>query len=184
MAVPFSNEPISTDRLPTLAADAFVSVDPRYVRASLVGYLLAAMVIVVGAFVATSQAERPIIPLAIGGALLVAVVLGAVLRVLEGRRLGYQLREHDLSLRSGAINHHVESLPFSRVQHVNVNRGPVERALGLATLQVSSAGPNITIPGLTNADAARIKALVTERTGDVDDTDTNTNTNDSPAPPQ
>ena len=180
--MPFANEPISTDRLPTLAADSFVSVDPRYVRASLVGYFFAAVLVVIGSAVMISWAEQPIIPLAIGGSLLLFVVFGAVLKVFECQRLGYQLREHDLSLRSGVINHHVESLPFSRVQHVNVNRGPVERALGLATLQVSSAGPNITIPGLTEANAARIKALVTERTGDVGDPDNGTD--DTPALPQ
>ena len=169
MTAPFSNEPIPADRLPTLADDAFVSVDPRYLRASLVGYLIAATVVLGGALAATSPADQPIVPLAIGGALLLLLTFGAGMRVLEVRRLGYQLREHDLSLRSGVINHRVESLPFSRVQHVNINRGPIERALGLATLEVSSAGPNITIPGLTDADAARIKLLVTERAG-VDDT--------------
>ena len=182
MAAPFANEPISTDRLPTLAADSFVSVDPRYVRASLVGYFFAAVLIVVGSLVVISWAERPIIPVTIGVSLLLFVVFGAVLKVFECQRLAYQLREHDLSLRSGVINHHVESLPFSRVQHVTVNRGPVERALGLATLQVSSAGPDITIPGLTEADAARIKALVTERTGDISEPDSDAN--DTPTPPQ
>ncbi len=169
MAAPFSNEPISTDRLPTLADDAFVSVDPRYLRASLVGFLGAAAVAVFGALVVSTQADQPIIPLAIGGGLFLLLLFGAGMQVLQVRRLGYQLREHDLSLRSGVINHRVESLPFSRVQHVNINRGPIERALGLATLEVSSAGPNITIPGLTEADAARIKALVTERAGVDDD---------------
>jgi membrane protein YdbS with pleckstrin-like domain len=187
MAVPFSNEPISTDHLPTLANDAFVSVDPRYLRVSLAGYLIAAAVVIVGVLVVSSQVDRLIVPLAIGGVLLLLLAFGAGMQVVEVRRLGYQLREHDLSLRSGAINHRVESLPFSRVQHVNINRGPLERALGLATLQVSSAGPNITIPGLTDADAARIKAVVTERAGvdlDTSGTDTGDNTDHATAPPQ
>ena len=171
MAVPFSNEPIPTDQLPTLADEAFVSVDPRYLRVSLAGYLITAAVAAIGALVVSSQADRPVVPLAIGGALLLLLAFGAGIQVLEVRRLGYQLREHDLSLRSGVINHRVESLPFSRVQHVNINRGPIERALGLATLEVSSAGPNITIPGLTETDASRIKALVTERAGVDDITD-------------
>jgi membrane protein YdbS with pleckstrin-like domain len=88
-----------------------------------------------------------------------------VLRTLEVRRLAYQVRTNDVSLRSGVITHRVESVPFARVQHVRVNRGAIERALGLATLEVSSAGPDITIPGLAEEDAARIKLLVTERAG-------------------
>jgi uncharacterized membrane protein YdbT with pleckstrin-like domain len=86
---------------------------------------------------------------------------------LEVRRLAYQVRAHDLSMRSGVITHRTESLPFARVQHVRIQRGAIERTLGLATLHVSSAGPNITIPGLSDADAERIKLLVTERAGDV-----------------
>ena len=49
--------------------------------------------------------------------------------------------------------------------------GPMERLLGLATLEVSSAGPDISIPGLSEADASRIKHLVTERAGVVDEDD-------------
>ena len=165
MDAPFCNEPIPTDAIPTLAEDAFVSVDPRYLRASLAGTAVVAVVVVVVALGVASQADRPIVPLLVGAGLLVLLALIAILKVLEVRRLAYQLREHDLTLRSGVINHHVESLPFTRVQHVNVNRGPLERAFGLATLEVSSAGPNITIPGLTDADASRIKLLVTERAG-------------------
>ena len=67
--------------------------------------------------------------------------------------------------------HSVETLPFARVQHVNLSRGPVERALGLATLDVRSAGPDISIPGLTEDDAARIKLLVIERAGALDEDD-------------
>ena len=73
--MPFANEPISTDRLPTLAADSFVSVDPRYVRASLVGYFFAAVLVVIGSAVMISWAEQPIIPLAIGGSLFLAGAL-------------------------------------------------------------------------------------------------------------
>ncbi len=92
----------------------------------------------------------------------------AVAAVLEARRLAYQVREHDLSLRSGVISHRVETIPFSRVQHVSVGRGLVERSLGLATLEVSSAGPDIAVPGLAVGDAERIKQVLAERAG-VDD---------------
>ena len=169
MADPFSNEPIPTDHLPRLTDDAFVPVDPRYLRVSLTGVALAAAIVAIGTVMIAMQADRKVLPLLIGGGVLLLLVLVAIVRVLEVRRLAYQLREHDLSLRSGVITHRVESLPFSRIQHVNVHRGPIERSLGLATLQVSTAGPDISIPGLAQADAERIKLLVTERADEVDD---------------
>ena len=169
MADPFSNEPIPTDHLPRLSDDAFVPVDPRYLRVSLTGIALTAVVVVVGTIVLAMQIDQRVLPLLLGGGVLLLLMVVAVGRVLEVRRLAYQLREHDLSLRSGVITHRVESLPFSRVQHVNVHRGPIERSLGLATLQVSTAGPDISIPGLTRSDAERIKLLVTERADVVDE---------------
>ena len=159
----FSNEPIPTDHLPRLDDDAFVPVDARYLRVSLTGVALAATVVAIGTVMIAVQANQKVAPLLIGGVALLLLVLVAVVRVMEVRRLAYQLREHDLSMRSGVFTHRVESLPFSRIQHVNVHRGPIERSLGLATLQVSTAGPDISIPGLTQADAERIKLLVTER---------------------
>ena len=164
----FSNEPISTDYLPRLNNEAFVSVDPRYLRVSLSGVALAATVAAIGTVMIAVQADWKVPPLFIGGAVLLLLLLVAIVRVLEVRRLAYQLREHDLSLRSGVITHRVASLPFSRIQHVNIRRGPIERSLGLATLQVSTAGPDISIPGLTQADAERIKLLVTERADVID----------------
>jgi membrane protein YdbS with pleckstrin-like domain len=179
----FSNEPIPADRLPRLTDDAFVPVDPRYLRVSLTGVALMAIVVGTATVVFATQSAERLLPLLIGTAALLVLMLVAVMRVLEVRRLAYQLREHDLSLRSGVISHRVESLPFSRVQHVNVHRGPIERSLGLATLQVSTAGPDISIPGLTRADAERIKLLVTERADVVDD-DPPLPPSPSPTPPQ
>ena len=169
MADPFNNEPIPTDHLPRLSDDAFVPVDPRYLRVSLAGVALTATVVAVGTVMIAMQADQKVPPLLIGCGVLLLLGLVSVVRVLEVRRLAYQLREHDLSLRSGVITHRVESLPFSRIQHVNVRRGPIERSLGLATLQVSTAGPDISIPGLAQVDAERIKLLVTERADVVDD---------------
>ena len=186
----FSNEPISTDYLPRLNNEAFVSVDPRYLRVSLSGVALAATVAAIGTVMIAVQADWKVPPLFIGGAVLLLLLLVAIVRVLEVRRLAYQLREHDLSLRSGVITHRVASLPFSRIQHVNIRRGPIERSLGLATLQVSTAGPDISIPGLTQADAERIKLLVTERADVIDNeaailppTPTPTPTPTPPPPP-
>ncbi|MFK7917009.1 MAG: PH domain-containing protein [Ilumatobacter sp.] len=159
----FRNDPIPIGQLPQLADEAFVPVDPRHLRVSVAAIAPWAVVAAVGTTVLALRPEPAWPVVAVGLGLTLMLVLWCALRVMEVRRLAYQLRDHDLSLRSGVITHRVESLPFSRVQHVNIHRGPIERAVGLATLQVSSAGPDISIPGLTREDAERIKLLVTER---------------------
>ena len=168
MSEPFSNEPIRMEHLPQLRADAFVSVDPRYVWGRLAGLAVTAVVVMAVAVVIAVQGDDVAAPLAVGGGIVLLLALLAMVSILESRRLAYQLREHDVSLRGGVIQHRVETIPFSRIQHVSVGRGLVERWLGLATLEVSSAGPNISVPGLSVADADRIKQVVAERAGVAD----------------
>lgn len=182
MPPPFTNEPIPIDEIPQLTDDAFVPVDPRYLRASLAGTAVTAAVVLVGGSIIVSQTDPRLVAAAITGGLLLLIALSSVIRITEVSRLAYQVREHDISMRSGVITHRVESLPFARVQHVRVNRGAIERALGLATLQISSAGPNITIPGLSEAEASRIKLLVTQRAGMEIDDDSDTVSSAPPAP--
>ena len=168
MAHPFSNEPIRVDHLPQLHAAAFVSVDPRYVWGRLAGLAVTTVVVIAVAVVIIVQSDDVVAPVAVGGGIVLVLVLAAVVSILESRRLAYQLREHDVSLRGGVIEHRVETIPFSRIQHVSVGRGLIERWLGLATLEVSSAGPDISVPGLSVADADRIKQVVAERAGVAD----------------
>jgi membrane protein YdbS with pleckstrin-like domain len=187
MPEPFSNEPIAVGDLPQLDPGVFVSVDPRFVWGQLAGLGGAASVVVgVGALIVWRSGDLFWPALVVGG-IIVVIVTVAVGAILEARRLAYQLRDHDLSLRSGVIRHRVETIPYSRVQHVSVGRGVIERALGLATLELSSAGPDIAVPGLSVEDAERIKQVVAERAGVDDEPVTEGPTNEwappSPGPP-
>lgn len=163
----FTNDPIPLDRIPRLSDNAFVAVDRRYLRVRLAGIAMTALVVTIVAVISSAWIE---VWVSTGlGVIALAVLAGsAAFAAAEVRRLAYQLREHDVSLRSGVITHRTETLPFSRVQHVNLTRGPIERAVGLASLEVTSAGPNISIPGLLLVEAERIKQLVSEHS-DVDE---------------
>ena len=81
----------------------------------------------------------------------------------------WQVREHDISYRRGVLVRSVQTLPFVRVQHTRITRSLVQRRFGLSTLHVNTAGPDIAIEGLAADDAERLKALVVERAGDLDD---------------
>ncbi len=182
MDEPFSNDPIPVDHLPRLSDDAFVSVDRRYVWGSLAGVVVTALVVVVVIGLIVWRTESFVVPVAVGvGIVAVLVAIGVVL-VVESRRLAYQLRERDLSLRSGAIRHRVETIPFSRVQHVSVGRGLLERSLGLATLQVSSAGPDLSVPGLSPEAAEQIKFAIADRATIESEIDDGPDSDDLPSP--
>jgi len=77
-----------------------------------------------------------------------------VLGVLVWRNLGFALDAEFLALRHGVLGRATALLPMAKVQAVVVRQGPVEQALGLASLTVYVAGGSPTcVPDLLLADA-------------------------------
>jgi len=168
----FTNEPIDVSSIPTLRDEDFVSVHPNYLRVSLIGYAIwIAIVVAAGLVVSLLIEENKWIPLAVMAGVLLLTVIGIVFTILGVKNIGYQVREHDLSYREGVFFRTVETVPFVRVQHARVTQGPIQRAFGISSLAVNSAGPDLDIAGLGMDDAERLRAIVVERAGElVEDT--------------
>ena len=96
---------------------------------------------------------------------LAAGIVGVVYLRARYRRLGYLLRQHDISVRRGVLVVSVQTVPFGRVQNVRVDRGPLDRAVGLASLTVTSAGGSLAVPGLPVEIAEALKETVVARAG-------------------
>lgn len=106
-------------------------------------------------------------PLVFGGMLLITIPLA----VARYRRWGYEIREDALYLERGVITQVRTVVPFVRIQHVDSRRSPVERAIGLASTVVYTAGSrgaDVRVPGLTHEGAQSLqerlkrKAILTE----------------------
>jgi membrane protein YdbS with pleckstrin-like domain len=85
------------------------------------------------------------------------------------RSWGYRIDAKVLETRSGRIFQRARLLPLSRLQHVDIERGPLERMFGLAALVLHTAGThsaNIRIPGLEAAEATRLRDHLIEIGGD------------------
>lgn len=75
----------------------------------------------------------------------------------------YALRELDLHYSSGLFFRKIVSQPITRIQHIELKRGPMERRFGLATLQVFSAGGEMhtfQIPGLPVDKAQQLRQFI------------------------
>lgn len=163
-----SNEPLWPAALPVLRDEDFVPVHPNYLKVSLAALAIFAAVVVIATIVIVALVSSSRwIPAAVGGGVLVLTALAAVARTLEVRHTAYLIRERDVSYRRGVFVRSISTVPYVRVQHARIRRGPVERRFGLATLEVNSAGPDLRIQGLDNDEAERLKALVVERAGDL-----------------
>ena len=75
------------------------------------------------------------------------------------RAYGYQLREDDLVFRKGIMFLRIVAVPYGRMQLVDINRGPLSRALGLSELKfvTAAASTGIVIPGLLADDAEELR---------------------------
>ena len=76
----------------------------------------------------------------------------------------WKLDETGLHLRRGRMWRKEVLVPRSRVQHLDIERGPIERRYGVATLVVHTAGTRqhaLRVAGLPDADAVALRdALV------------------------
>ena len=99
--------------------------------------------------------------------------LGLVWVMLAYRVWVYQIRDDSLYLERGVVTHVRTIVPYVRIQHVDTSRSALERALGLSTLVVYTAGSrgaDVSVPGLTPTEARdlqqRLKELAIEADGD------------------
>lgn len=90
---------------------------------------------------------------------------------LVWRAWQFRVGERALHLRHGVLTRHESTIPFHRVQHIDLEAGPVERRLGLTTLvlRTASASSDSAVPGIDaeHADELRTRILALVGTGDA-----------------
>ncbi len=81
------------------------------------------------------------------------------------RAIGYAEREDDLLIRSGVMFKTMVVVPYGRMQYVDVEAGPIDRAFGVARVQLHTASPgtDAAIPGLVPEEAARLRERLASR---------------------
>jgi membrane protein YdbS with pleckstrin-like domain len=139
-------------------------VSPRVAwvrRASLVLLLIPPAILVVIAALWIDWAPLPWLVAAVSLAVF-AWGQFAVGRVV--RSWGYAERADDLLVRHGRLIRRLSVVPYGRMQYVDVKAGPLERALGIATVQLhtAAAASDAAIPGLPTAEAARLRDRLAE----------------------
>lgn len=76
------------------------------------------------------------------------------------QKYSYQLDTERLAIMRGVFWRHHISIPVSRVQHVDVNSGPLDRRYDLAKLVVNTAGTHYaqtSLPGLSLTEAHALR---------------------------
>jgi membrane protein YdbS with pleckstrin-like domain len=145
--------------------DQLTPLHPNYVKVARLGAILAA----VPPFVAVMAWE--ILGLVPRGLVLVPalLLLGWLVARVPLRRYaarGYSVEADRLRVVRGLFWRKDTIVPFGRVQHIDVERGPVERHYGLATLVVHTAGTHnasVSLPGIGEDEALRLREAIRDK---------------------
>jgi membrane protein YdbS with pleckstrin-like domain len=148
-AIPADLQPVEPAYRGALRARAAIFWMPVFLGALVVDQRLLA-----------ETAFSSLLPVLIG-----AIGLSAIMVAPERiyRRLGYAIDERLLRTVRGWLFHIDTVVPFVRVQHIDVTRGPVDKLFGTAALVVHTAGTHnsiVTLPGLSPERAAEIREAI------------------------
>lgn len=162
----FSNLVILPDQLPPLEEQDFVPLEKKYKKLKHINLAIFAF-FSLGAVVVSAIVFSDDIPLKVSIIAAVVLILLFAWRFsivnLAFPKKGYLLREQDVSYRSGLLFYKMTTIPFNRIQHVEVSQGLIEKSIGLATLKVFTAGGSVSdqsIPGLLLDKAHQIETFL------------------------
>jgi membrane protein YdbS with pleckstrin-like domain len=137
-------------------------VSPKLITVELIARGIGVLVLLVGLGVGWSLAPYWLWP----AGMAVVVVYGiwrSIVTVRAVRAWGYAERDQDLLVRHGLLIRRLSIVPYARMQFVDVTAGPLERAFGLATVQLhtAAAASDAKVPGLPPEEAARLRDRLT-----------------------
>ena len=93
------------------------------------------------------------------------------LQSLDTEKIGlkkrkYAVREKDISYEKGILFRSLTTVPFNRIQHVEIDEGPISRLFGLVSLSVFTAGDSsddLKVSGLLKEEAKQIKEFISNK---------------------
>jgi hypothetical protein len=132
-------------------------VSPKYIVVDMIGTLTFGAVTTAVSFVPfwLGWSEGWILATAVAA----LFVLTLALTPRRVRAIGYLLRDDDLLFRRGVLFQRFVAVPYGRMQLVDISRGPITRAFGLAELKfvTAAASSGILIPGIPLAEAEELR---------------------------
>ena len=165
----FENNQLPSQHLPSIDDIQFESLELNYQKVSIyftAFFFIVAIIIYLGIGIFVEELfASPLIWIVVGGWILVAsffIFLSYKSYFYEG----FALREKDVVYKSGMWFRSTIIVPFNRVQHCEINQGPIDRYFGLSELSLFTAGgssSDLNIPGLSQETAAKLKQFITNK---------------------
>jgi len=167
MTTDFSNSVILPENLPAIESVEFNPVDPKYLKILYINRLIIGVVVCLVLLVLFLPLRKEIpgwVGWASAGLWVALMAYSLIIARLSFPKRGYLIRERDIAYQRGLIRYKLTSIPFTRIQHVELIQSLIAKRLDLATIKVYTAGSisdDLEIPGLPLEVATRIREFLT-----------------------
>jgi membrane protein YdbS with pleckstrin-like domain len=150
---------IAVTSFPEITKVDFKSIEKRYLKVILintfVAFLMLFLVVCLGDYKGLFELLENTMWIYLS--LMLCFVLVLLIKTIEFKKRKYAVREKDISYKKGVLFRSMTTVPFNRIQHLEIDEGPISRFLGLVSLSVFTAGDSsddLKISGLLKQEAA------------------------------
>lgn len=165
----FNNPIVLPEDLPEVDSKKFNGLDRKYltlmyIRIAIFFLLMSGILSAV--LLLAEDAPIKLIGISGGSAIVLIILFSYIVSALGFSRKGYLVREQDISFQRGLITYKLTTVPFNRIQHVEVNQGILAKMFRLSSVKLYTAGGNasdLSIPGLPVSDAQKLKAFLSDK---------------------
>ena len=162
----FSNQVVLPDQLAPLEIQEFVGLENKF---KFLKHLYSVMVLavalsgffIIAYFISDNTPFKVLI--VVPSIFAVLFVWWSILVIFGFPKKGYLLREQDVSYRTGLLFYKLTTIPFNRIQHVEVSQNMIEKGIGLSSVKIFTAGGSVSdlsIPGLLPDKAHQIESFL------------------------
>lgn len=160
----FTNEIIDTSNLPKYEDVALIKLHPKYWKELVISRGIILFIVGIGVILGVFFIEAlKYYELLVISIYVLFVLVFIFFSNIAFKKKAYAFRNHDVIFRSGIIATNTMVVPYNRVQHVALHEGFIARYLGLAKIEIFTAGgisSDVMIPGIAKEEAEKIKQLL------------------------
>ena len=165
----FENNQIDSNDLPRVEDLNFIPLEKQYLKVVLASNIIFWVIIMIIVIILYAF-KALVLPTPFQWLLpvfLITLFLVSIYMSIHGfHKKAYALRQRDIVFKTGLLWQKEIAVPFKRVQHCEVNQGPIERMFNLSNLHVFTAGgssSDLSIPGLNPTTAQQLKEFIVKK---------------------
>ncbi len=164
MVSDFKNDVVTN--LPDITSISFTRIDKKYLKVIIINFFLVFVSLFIGLvvlqqFVFSESVNAFKFTIYSSFTTFFAIIF--LYLILSFSKRKYAIRDKDITYKSGLLISKTTTVPFSRIQHVEIDEKPISRLFTLAALSVYTAGDSsddLEIRGIKKETALKIKEFI------------------------